>query len=81
MVSPSRRLDAVKYLVSRHPVWERRAWRLIGQHRSTQRDVAQPPELERVLVARMNELAERHPAVCVSARVGDAARRRVRDQP
>lgn len=61
MVSPSRRRDAVTYLCRRHSVSERRACRLLGQHRSTQRYVAAPPEFELRLVARMNALAERHP--------------------
>jgi hypothetical protein len=61
MVSPSRRRDAVSYLCRRHPLSERRACKVIGQHRSTQRYRAQPAEFELRLVARMNELAERHP--------------------
>ena len=61
MVSPSRRRDAVTYLCRRHPMSERRACKVIGQHRSTQRYRAAPPELELVLVSRMNELAARHP--------------------
>jgi putative transposase len=61
MVSPSRRRDAVTYLCRRHRVSERRACQLLGQHRSTQRYVPQPPLLEQRLVERMNELAERHP--------------------
>jgi transposase InsO family protein len=61
MVSRSRRRDAVTYLVKRHPVSERRACDLVGQHRSTQRYAPQPPTLELVLVERMNELAAVHP--------------------
>jgi transposase InsO family protein len=61
MVSPSRRRDAVKFLVGRHPVSERRACRLVGQHRSTQRYQAPPGELELVLTKRMNELAAAFP--------------------
>jgi putative transposase len=61
MVSPSRRRDAVRYLVGRHPVSERRACKLVDQHRSTQRYRSVPPELELQLVKRMNELAARHP--------------------
>ena len=52
MVSPSRRRDAVRYLVARHPVSERRACNLLGQHRSTQRYVSAPPELEQRLFKR-----------------------------
>ncbi len=61
MVSPSRRRDAVVYLLGRHRVSERRACQLLGQHRSTQRYEAQPPELERVPVQRMNVIAATHP--------------------
>jgi hypothetical protein len=61
MVSSSRRRDAVTYLCRRHPVSERRACELVGQHRSAQRYTPSPPELELALVKRMNELAARHP--------------------
>ena len=61
MVSPSRRRDAVHYLCRRHGVSERRACRVVDQHRSTNRYRAVAPELELRLVARMNELAARHP--------------------
>lgn len=61
MVSPVRRREAVVYLVHRYPVSERRACQLVGQHRSTQRYRVAPPEFELRLVARINELAERHP--------------------
>lgn len=61
MVSPSRRREAVRFLVGRHPVSERRACNLLGQHRSTQRYMSRPPELEERLVERMNVLAARHP--------------------
>ena len=61
MVSPSRRRDAVKYLVKRHPVSKRRACILVGQHRSTQRYSVVPPELELRLVKRMNEITAQHP--------------------
>jgi hypothetical protein len=37
MVSPARRRDAVAYLVRRRRLAERRACRLLDQHRSTQR--------------------------------------------
>jgi putative transposase len=36
-VSPARRRDAVRFLVRRRRVSERRACQLVGQHRSTQR--------------------------------------------
>jgi transposase InsO family protein len=61
MVSPARRRAAVTYLTHRFPVSERRACRLVGQHRSTQRHQPRPPEFELRLVKRMGELAERHP--------------------
>lgn len=61
MVSPSRRRDAVGYLCRRHRVSERRACRLVGQHRSTNRYRALPDDFELRLVERMNELAARHP--------------------
>jgi putative transposase len=61
MVSPSRRRDAVHYLCRRHGVSERRACLLVDQHRSTNRYRAVAPELELRLVARMNELAAKHP--------------------
>ena len=60
-MSPSRRRAAVTYLVRRHPVSERRVCRLLEQHRSTQRYLPRPPDLELQLVKRMNELAANHP--------------------
>lgn len=61
MVSPARRRDAVKYLCRRHKVSERRACKVVGQHRSTQRHVAVPSDFEARLVKAMNKLAETHP--------------------
>lgn len=61
MVSPARRRDAVRYLVRRHKVSERRACRVVGQHRSTHRYRRAEPEHELRLVAAMNELAAAHP--------------------
>ena len=61
MVSPARRRDAARYLQRRHQVSERRACRVVGQHRSTQRYERVAPEYELRLVARMNELASVHP--------------------
>jgi putative transposase len=61
MVSPARRRDAVAYLLRRHPVSERRACALVGQHRSTQRYRAVAPDYELRLVKRMNALAETNP--------------------
>jgi putative transposase len=60
-VSPARRRDAVRFLVNRRRVSERRACRVVGQHRSTQRYAAMPAEYELRLVARMNEIAAEHP--------------------
>ena len=61
MVSPARRRDAVGYLVRRHRVSQRRACRLVGQHRSTQRYIGTPGDFELRLVKAMNVLAERNP--------------------
>lgn len=60
-MSPSRRRAAVTYLVRRHPVSERRVCRMLGQHRSTQRYVPKPPDLELQLVKHMNHLAPKYP--------------------
>jgi putative transposase len=60
-VSPARRRDFVRFLVKRRQVSERRACRLLDQHRSTQRYARVPAEYELRLVARMNELAAEHP--------------------
>lgn len=46
MVSPTRRRHAVAFLRRRHPVSERRACRLVGLHRSTQRYCKMPPDYE-----------------------------------
>lgn len=61
MVSPARRKAAVAFLMRRHKVSERRACRLLGQHRSTQRYEPVAADFEVKLVKRMNELAARHP--------------------
>jgi putative transposase len=60
-VRPARRRDAVRFLVRRRKVSERRACQLVGQHRSTQRYAKVPLEYELRLVARMNEPAATHP--------------------
>ncbi|HEX9713800.1 MAG TPA: IS3 family transposase [Actinomycetota bacterium] len=60
-MSPARRRAAVHYLVRRHKVSERRACKVIGQHRSTQRYEGVPGDYELKLVKRMNELADAHP--------------------
>ena len=60
-MSPARRRDAVRFLVRRQKVSERRACRVVGQHRSTQRYERVAPEYELRLVARTNKLAAAHP--------------------
>lgn len=60
-MSPARRRDAVAYLVRRHKVSERRACRVVGQHRSTQRYVPLPDDFEDRLIKEMNRLAAEHP--------------------
>lgn len=60
-MSPARRRAAVAYLQRRHRVSERRACRVIGQTRSTQRYVLVPSEVEDRLVKEMKVLAGLHP--------------------
>jgi len=60
-VSPARRRDAVRFLQKRRRISERRACRLLSQHRSTQRYQRLQPAYEQALVARLNELAARYP--------------------
>jgi putative transposase len=60
-VSPARRRDAVRFLQKRRRISERRACRVVDQHRSSQRYRRLEPAYERVLVARMNELAAANP--------------------
>jgi putative transposase len=67
MVSPARRRDAVSHLCGRFPVSERRASRLLAQHRSTQPYRSVPADYELRLVRRMNALATRHPATVTGA--------------
>lgn len=61
MVSPARRREAVEHLERRFRVSQRRACRVVGQHRSTQRYQPRPNDFEDRLVVRMNELAGQHP--------------------
>lgn len=61
MVSPARRRDAVKYLCRRHKVSERRACKVVGQHRSTQRYASVPSDFESQLVKAMNAFAVAYP--------------------
>jgi putative transposase len=51
----------VAYLVRRHKVSERRACRVVGQHRSTQRYALVVPEEDQRLATAMNKLAAKHP--------------------
>jgi putative transposase len=60
-VSPARRRDAVRFLTRKRRISERRACRVVGQHRSTQRYAPLPGEYELRLVTRMNELAAAYP--------------------
>lgn len=61
-LSPARRRDAVAMLIKKHKVSERRAYRVVGQNRSTNRYVATPSDFEEKLVARMVKLAGQHPS-------------------
>jgi putative transposase len=60
-VSPARRRDAVAYLVRRHKISQRRACKLVAQHRSTQRYSPVVPTEEAKLLLAMNALAAAHP--------------------
>jgi putative transposase len=60
-VSPARRRAAVVYLQRRRPLSQRRACRLVGQVRSTQRYAAVPADFEARLVAAMTKHAQVHP--------------------
>lgn len=60
-MSPSQRRAAVAFLVKKHRVSERRACRVLGQNRTTNRYQAVPSDLEARLVEAMKALAERFP--------------------
>lgn len=60
-MSPSRRRAAVSYLMRRHKVSERRACRLLDQHRSSNRYVPVPGDFEARLVEAIHKIAEAHP--------------------
>jgi len=60
-VSPSQRRAAVAFLVRKHRISERRACKVVGVHRSTNRYAAVPTDFEARLVAAMKELADRFP--------------------
>jgi len=61
MVSPARRREAVQEAQATLEVSERRACRVIGQPRSTQRYATKERDGEKPLVQRMLELVRRHP--------------------
>ena len=62
MVTPERRRRAVVVLVERFGVSERRACRVTGQHRSTQRRPCRPePVVDQKLRARLRDIARAHP--------------------
>ena len=62
MVTPDRRRRAVVVLVARFGVSERRACRVVGQHRSTQRRATRPmPAADEKLRRWLREFAGRHP--------------------
>lgn len=62
MVTPERRHRAAVVLQERFGVSERRACRVVGQHRSTQRKPRQPHSPDEVeLRRRLREIARRHP--------------------
>ncbi len=62
MVTPDRRLLAVARLQSRFGVSQRRACRVVGQHRSTQRRAkAAPTHSDQRLRQRLRQIARQHP--------------------
>lgn len=61
MVTAAQRRQAVRDLVARFDVSERRACRVVGQPRATQRQHPEPREEEGRLVRRMLALVRRHP--------------------
>jgi putative transposase len=61
-LTPGRRRRAVGTLQERFGVSERRACRVTGQHRSTQRKQPRPPRDEdQRLASRLREIAKEHP--------------------
>jgi transposase InsO family protein len=60
MVSPARRRVCVEHVVRELGVSERKACRVLGQHRSTQRKVPRGAEDEARLTADIIELAKRY---------------------
>ena len=60
-MSPSRRRDAVRMLQGRLGVSERRACRVVGQHRSTQRHESRRVDRDDGLRGRLRTLSRQHP--------------------
>jgi putative transposase len=60
-VSPSQRRAAVAFLVRKHRVSERRACRVVGQYRATNRYRPVPGDFEARLIEAMKQLADRFP--------------------
>jgi len=61
MVSPARKRRAVEHLEDKHEVSQRRACRVVGQPRATQRYVPRTRDDEPALVRRMHERVRQHP--------------------
>jgi transposase InsO family protein len=61
MVGPARRREAVVYLQQGFEVGERRACRVLGQPRSTQRYEGKSPEKDRALIANLHRIAGSEP--------------------
>ncbi|QDT16766.1 IS2 transposase TnpB [Alienimonas californiensis] len=60
-MSPSRKRTAAAHLVKQFAVSQRRACRVVDQHRSSQRYESTPKSDEGPLLKRMSELVRRHP--------------------
>lgn len=61
ILGPSRRRKAIEYVIAKYKVPERRACRILGQHRSTQRYQRTRPESDEPLLAAMRKIAKQHP--------------------
>jgi len=61
MVSPTRRREAVDHLQREHHVSERRACRVLGQARATQRYRPRKKDDQAMIVKQMHQLVRRHP--------------------
>ncbi len=60
-MSPSRKRDAARHLAKKFAVSQRRACRVVDQHRSSQRYESTPRSDEGPILKRMSELVRRHP--------------------